>query len=144
MIFCGGAAPSNKPLAQQNTIKFVDKIFYLRYISLDINKKAFPVMNEKKINIITKAFKDAVQKKYHVIEIILFGSTARGDRTEVSDIDIMVKLPKINRKIEEDLYNIAYELELQYDCLIDVIALAENNDFDIPIYINIEKEGIAI
>jgi len=101
-------------------------------------------MNEKKINIITKAFKDAVQKKYHVIEIILFGSTARGDRTEVSDIDIMVKLPKINRKIEEDLYNIAYELELQYDCLIDVIALAENNDFDIPIYINIEKEGIAI
>ena len=74
----------------------------------------------------------------------LFGSSARGDYSKSSDIDIMVKLPTVNRKIEEDLFNIAYDLELEHDCLIDVIVLSEGMESNIPLYQNIVKEGILI
>ena len=74
----------------------------------------------------------------------LFGSSARGDYSKSSDIDIMVKLPTVNRKIEEDLFNIAYDLELEHDCLIDVIVLSEGMESNIPLYQNIVKEGISI
>ena len=74
----------------------------------------------------------------------LFESCARGDYSKISDIDIMVKLPIVNRNIEEALFDIAYELELEHDCLIDVIVLSEGMENNIPLYQNIEKEGIAI
>ena len=101
-------------------------------------------MKNEKINQIINQFKLNVEDKYNVITMKLFGSIARGDNTENSDIDIMVKLPIVNRKIEEDLYNIAYKLELEYDCLIDVIVLPDNIGNNIPIYANIEKEGVLI
>lgn len=101
-------------------------------------------MKNKKIDQIINQFKLAVEEKYNISTMKLFGSSARGDYTEISDIDIMVKLPIVNRKIEEDLYNIAYELELEYDCLIDIIVLPDDIDNNIPIYTNIEKEGILI
>ena len=74
----------------------------------------------------------------------MFGSSARGDYVKSSDIDILIKLPKVNREIEEELFDIAYDLELEYDCLIDVIVIPENMKNYIPLYQNIEREGIAI
>jgi predicted nucleotidyltransferase len=93
---------------------------------------------------ITKRFRQIVESKYDVIELKLFGSFARGDYSRKSDIDLMVRLPKVDRSIEEDLFNIAYDLELEYDCVIDVIVLPKNIGNNIMIYQNIQKEGIAI
>ena len=97
-----------------------------------------------KVAAITKQFRQAVEKKYNIIEMKLFGSYARGDYSKTSDIDLMVRLPKVDRNIEEDLFNIAYDLELEYDCVIDVIVLPQNFNNNILIYQNIQKEGIAI
>jgi len=93
---------------------------------------------------ITKQFRQAVESKYDVIEMKLFGSFARGDYSRKSDIDLMVRLPMVDRNIEEDLFNIAYDLELEYDCVIDVIVLPQNLGNNIMIYQNIQKEGVAI
>lgn len=97
-----------------------------------------------KIETIAKQFKQTVANKYKIIEIKLFGSSARGNYSTQSDIDIMVKLQKVNREIEEDIFNIAYDLELEHDCVIDVIVLGKNSNNSSPIYQNIEKEGVAI
>jgi len=35
-----------------------------------------------------------LQKKYHIKSIGVFGSTARGERDETSDVDILVELSK--------------------------------------------------
>ena len=93
---------------------------------------------------IAKQLKKAIEKKYNIIEMKLFGSFARGDYSKTSDIDLMVVLAKVNRSIEEDLFNIAYDLELQYDCVIDVIVLPQDFNNSIPVYRNIQKEGIAV
>jgi len=53
----------------------------------------------------------------------------------------MVRLPKVDRETEEDLFDIAYDLELEYDCVIDVIVLPQNLSINIPLYQNILKEG---
>lgn len=97
-----------------------------------------------KIDLVTKKLKQAVEDKYKNVEMKLFGSSARGEDTNTSDIDIMIKLPVVNRKIEEELFNIAYDLELEYDCLIDIIILPFDIKNNIPIYQNIEKEGVSI
>ncbi len=101
-------------------------------------------MINKNANLIARELKTEVEKKYSVVEMKLFGSSARGDNTENSDIDILVKLQQVDRKIEEDLFNMAYEFELKYDCLIDIVVIPANMDMDIPIYSNIEKEGLVI
>ena len=96
-----------------------------------------------KVKAIAKQFRQIIESRYNVIEIKLFGSYARGDYSKVSDIDLMVRLPEVDRAIEEDLFNIAYDLELEHDCVIDVIVLPKNSD-NIPIYRNIQKEGLAV
>lgn len=98
----------------------------------------------KRIEKITRKFKKAVQKKYSVIEMKLFGSSARGDSGKSSDIDIMVRLSKVDRSIEEDLFNIAYDLELEYDCVIDVIVLPQDIDRYRLFYENVKKDGILV
>jgi len=97
-----------------------------------------------KVTAITKQFRQAVEDKYSIIEMKLFGSFARGDYSKTSDIDLMVRLPEVDRTIEEDLFNIAYDLELEHDCVIDVIVLPQNLANNIMIYQNIQKEGIPI
>jgi len=85
-----------------------------------------------------------VLSRNQVADIKLFGSSARGDSSKQSDIDILVRLPEISRQIEEELFDIAYDLELKYDCLIDVIVLPKDATINIPIYSNIEREGVPI
>jgi predicted nucleotidyltransferase len=99
---------------------------------------------EGKIGLVVRQFRQKIENKYNILDMKLFGSSARGDFSKNSDVDIMIKLPFVNRSIEEDLFDMAYDLELEHDCLIDVIVLAENFEVSIPIYQNIEKEGVAI
>ena len=99
---------------------------------------------EDKVGLVSKRFKQIIEKKYSILDIKLFGSAARGDISRSSDIDITVKLPKVNRAIEEELFDIAYDLELEHDCIIDVIVITEKMGNSIPLYQNIEEEGITI
>jgi predicted nucleotidyltransferase len=99
---------------------------------------------EGKIGLVVRQFRQKIENKYNILDMKLFGSSARGDFSKNSDVDIMVKLPFVNRSIEEDLFDMAYDLELEHDCLIDVIVLPENFEVSIPIYQNIEKEGVSI
>jgi len=98
-----------------------------------------------KINLVTSEFKHAVEAKYSGCSIVLFGSVARGDYSSTSDFDFMVLLAgTCNREIEEDIYDIAYELELSHDCTIDVIVLSKDTNMAIPVYQNVFREGVTI
>jgi hypothetical protein len=53
-----------------------------------------------------------------------------------------------NRKIEEDLFDIAYDLELKYDCLIDLIIFDDRflagQYASVPIYQKVLSEGLSV
>ena len=92
--------------------------------------------------------KHAITQKYSLLEMRLFGSTVRGDASKDSDIDIFVRLPELNRVIEEDVFNMAYALELKYDCLIDIIVLSDTTlqqySDQLPLYQNVLHDGVLV
>ena len=58
---------------------------------------------EQLIRKIVKELKTKISDKYKLHEVRIFGSSARGDRRAGSDIDVFVRLPQVNRQIEEPL-----------------------------------------
>jgi len=84
-------------------------------------------------------------------KIILYGSYARGDYNNSSDIDILV-LTDYNQSqfysVLKKLSNMTYDIELDYNViLIPLINNIKNynNEIDtIPFYANIQKEGVVL
>ena len=86
-----------------------------------------------------------------LVQVILYGSYARGDFSESSDIDIMI-LTTLNdneiRAIEGKIFDAAYELEFSEGVQISVNIKNEGH-FNywlgaLPYYDNIKKEGVII
>ena len=89
--------------------------------------------------------------KSDIVEVILYGSCARGDFTEDSDIDIAIFT---NRRAEEfyilieKISELTFEYSVQYDLILSPV-FQNIKDFEkwkkvLPYYKNIQKEGIAI
>lgn len=84
-------------------------------------------------------------------DVILFGSYARGDYDEESDIDVfvLVDMPDVELKgYISVISSVTSEIDLEYDVLISVI-LKDINHFEswkkvVPFYLNILKEGRKI
>lgn len=81
-------------------------------------------------------------------QIILYGSYARGDFSDNSDIDIMVLTSLTDndiRKLENQVYDAAYDLELAAGIPISVnIKNADQFNYwlgALPYYDNVKKEG---
>ena len=87
----------------------------------------------------------------HLKTVILYGSYARGDYTEDSDIDIMVLLDLSDidiKKYRHELSCMTYDFNMDYDLDIRPIAKSKEH-FDkwvgvYPFYSNIEKEGVKL
>jgi len=80
--------------------------------------------------------------------VILYGSKARGEATEDSDIDILVVLKDIkNQSVEKmKIRQISWEICYKYDLLLSVIVRSEQDYLrkDTPLLMNVEKEGISV
>jgi len=103
---------------------------------------------EERIAAILNELKDRISRKHSLIEMRLFGSSARGDRRAESDIDVFVHLCWVDRSIEEELFDIAYELELEHDCVIDMIVVGDKELAGSPgksfIFRSVLEESIAV
>ena len=106
------------------------------------------ILMEQLIHEIVKELKEKISDRYKLHEIRIFGSTARGDRRLDSDIDVFVRLFHVTRQIEENLFDIAYELELKYDCLIDLIVFSDEalkgRYAETPLYHKVISEGMIV
>lgn len=106
------------------------------------------MMIDKKTNSILAELKNKISQKYKLKDMRLFGSRARGVSDFQSDIDVFVRISNVNRRIEEDIFDIAYEVELKNRCLIDIFVfddIALNGiHFWTPVYQKILREGLVI
>ena len=75
--------------------------------------------------------------KYGIIRIGIFGSVARGEQTEDSDVDVCVELQTPSMF---GLVHIKDELQLLFDCAVDIVRL--HDDMDGLLKQNIVEEGI--
>ncbi len=89
-----------------------------------------------------------LKKKYPVEKIILFGSKARGDGDDGSDVDIMLLTSRpINWKERERLIGEIFDIELECDVVISILDTTtqewETGMFSyFPIRKNIYQDGI--
>lgn len=87
----------------------------------------------------------------NMAQIILYGSYARGDYNETSDIDLMILTDITDEeieKVEDAVFDIAYEYELTEGIPIS-INIKNTEHFSywkniLPYYQNIIKEGVVI
>lgn len=108
---------------------------------------------EQQIGIITKRIAELAKTVFgeKLRSVILYGSYARGDHDEESDVDIMI-LVNIPREelwhYKDPITELTSELGLEYDAVI-VATLKDTETFDtylgaMPFYQNVQKEGIPI
>lgn len=84
-------------------------------------------------------------------KIILYGSYARGDYTDESDIDIMIVLncePGEIKKLRKLTAEMTSDISLEQEVLLSVLLrdkkhFEDNLDF-LPFYKNILKEGVMV
>jgi predicted nucleotidyltransferase len=102
-----------------------------------------PVLQELK-----KCLKDTYGDRLH--SVVLFGSSARDDFTEESDVDVLVVLKSIIDfdKDFNTIFDLTLNVEKNYDdfVMISVIPAKEEDYLSkvTPFLLNIRKEGIQI
>jgi predicted nucleotidyltransferase len=106
---------------------------------------------EKKIEELVKQIDLELKRRFKekLRKIILFGSYARGDYDNESDLDILalVEDEKPNR-YNEEIVDFEVDLTIRYGVLPSII-IRSTNYFDenkeiIPFYRNVEREGVEI
>jgi predicted nucleotidyltransferase len=81
------------------------------------------------------------------VQVIMFGSQARGDATKDSDIDLLVILPTIDARTTRLASDIAWEVGFDAGRVISVIPDTKEQMKRyafLPFYRNLKQEGIIV
>ncbi len=105
----------------------------------------------KKDSLALFKFKQGVDKALNknIVALKLFGSKARGESQKDSDIDVLVVLKNVTPDIKDQVIDIAFEINLEFDVYISPRVIAEDV-FKHPVWRitsfikAVQKEGIAI
>ena len=102
---------------------------------------------------ILNKYVNAIKSIYgsHLRKVILYGSYARGDYNESSDVDIMILLDISDlecKDYQDMLFDMTYDINFDNNVEINVIAKSEDtfnkwlNAY--PFYQNIQNEGVVL
>ncbi|HAX98994.1 MAG TPA: hypothetical protein DCY12_08960 [Candidatus Atribacteria bacterium] len=105
-------------------------------------------MNEQDLKIVEK-FKALVSKKVKVHEIRVYGSRARGDATQESDLDVLVVVETLDHAAGKYISDCAWEAGFPENVVLIPVAVTLNSLRNTPIresvFIqNAYQEGILV
>ena len=96
-------------------------------------------------------FKSALQNLLgdNLVSLRLFGSRARGEGTEDSDLDVLVIVKEKDRALCRRIVEESLEVDLTYGTnLAPTILTADeyrqNEKYGTPFYRNVEREGVSL
>ncbi len=103
-----------------------------------------PSPSEESVLSVLQDCKEELRARFHVSSIGLFGSRARGDSNEGSDVDLLVNYEPGHR----DVFNhtrLEEYLESKFDCAVDLVMDSpETRDSHPRIRSNIERDLIRV
>ncbi len=82
----------------------------------------------------------------NLLSISLFGSRARGEGTDESDLDVLIVLRNKDRALCRRIVAEALEIDLAYGVnlaptILSAAEYQQNKDIQTPFYRNVEQEG---
>jgi len=84
-------------------------------------------------------------------DVILYGSYARGDFKEWSDVDIMVladandmDCKRFDSEITRNLHDLGYHMNLLLSVMVTPYGRFERMKQDYPFYTNVDREGVRL
>ena len=85
----------------------------------------------------------------NILAVILYGSVARNENTDESDIDIAIIVKnEMDDATKERFIRWSAELDLRYDRIFSIIDIQEENMEKwgkvLPFYQNVQKEGTVL
>ena len=107
----------------------------------------------KELQIVTSSVVDAVLELLSgkIYKIILYGSYARGDYTNESDIDIMIILDCTKEEVKtyrKQISRLASRIGLKYDVMVSVLLRDKGSFYEnleiLPFYNNVRSEGVEL
>ncbi len=98
---------------------------------------------------IAKLLKKKLSAIVNLIDFRIFGSRARGDMDEYSDMDVFIEIPYLDKDLKEQIFDISWEIGFEYSRVISVLIFTKDKfekalKRESPIVINILHEGVAI
>jgi predicted nucleotidyltransferase len=101
------------------------------------------------VNEILRTYRETYGEKLECV--YLYGSYARGDYSESSDIDIAAIVKAERRQVQDDLKKVwdkSHDLELEYEVIVSPTAIPYEDFMTyrniLPYYRNIEQEGVLL
>ena len=97
-----------------------------------------------------KEIKERIKNKFEIENIILYGSSVRGELDEESDIDLLIITKNIlARRVRHEITEIVFEINLKYETNFSTLVVDydswENGPYSIlPIHEEVEREGVVI
>lgn len=96
-------------------------------------------------------FSAALRQRYgdDVLAVRLFGSYARGEATEDSDVDISVVLVSMDTRRRRDVIDLATDIGLRHELVLSPMAFDEptyrkRQRQERPLVMDIEHEGLVL
>ncbi|MEJ6951700.1 nucleotidyltransferase domain-containing protein [Natronospora cellulosivora (SeqCode)] len=94
--------------------------------------------------------KELMQRNFSIEEYIMFGSVARGEAEEGSDLDILALTSQsISHRLKHDIYGIVTEINLKFDTNLSIL-LIDKNSWDsgiysiLPIKDEVKEDGVRL
>ena len=100
-----------------------------------------------------KAIREAtriLKERFPVTDVILFGSKARGDSSEESDIDLLLLTKEpLHWKERHAIIEALFDVEMKHDVVISIVVNTVHDWREgictvLPLHKEINREGIAI
>ena len=103
------------------------------------------IENDKRI---AEELKKRLSEVVQIVDVKVFGSRARGDADEFSDLDVFLEVESLDRSLKEQVFDIVWEVGFENERVITTIVL-DSDQFEkgpmseSTLVSNILQEGVA-
>ena len=103
----------------------------------------------EKVQPLLEEFKRELRRIYgsRLKRLIVYGSYARGEAGEGSDLDLLVVLDRVDDPLaeREGLSDVILDLSLRYGIVVSVLVASEASlERPSPLFLNLKREGITV